>query len=112
MNAATLSRLLRRLPRRRRLEAPLRVFLALSTVLLLCATVLHRDDADGFQASHLFFMPRHTWEMDHGIGMLYEDAYYQRMDLEVLAEEKQVPVAIDPALPYHAVSLIRSASDA
>ncbi|CAN7609828.1 cysteine protease StiP family protein [Massilia sp. LjRoot122] len=32
--------------------------------------------------------------------------------LEVLAEEKQVPVAIDPALPYHAVSLIRSASDA
>ncbi|VXC10443.1 cysteine protease StiP family protein [Massilia sp. 9I] len=32
--------------------------------------------------------------------------------LEVLAEEKQVPVAIDPLLPYHAVSLIRSASDA
>jgi hypothetical protein len=32
--------------------------------------------------------------------------------LEVLAEEKQVPVAIDPALPYHAVSLIRSGSDA
>ena len=31
--------------------------------------------------------------------------------LEVLAEEKQVPVAIDPLLPYHAVSLIRSASD-
>lgn len=31
--------------------------------------------------------------------------------LEVLAEEKQVPVAIDPDLPYHAVSLIRSASD-
>ncbi|MCD2516944.1 cysteine protease StiP family protein [Massilia sp. G4R7] len=31
--------------------------------------------------------------------------------LEVLAEEKQVPVEIDPSLPYHAVSLIRSASD-
>ena len=31
--------------------------------------------------------------------------------LEVLAEEKQVPVEIDPGLPYHAVSLIRSASD-
>ncbi len=31
--------------------------------------------------------------------------------LEVLAEEKQVPVEIDPQLPYHAVSLIRSASD-
>lgn len=31
--------------------------------------------------------------------------------LAVLAEEKQVPVEIDPLLPYHAVSLIRSASD-
>ncbi|MGH8853878.1 MAG: cysteine protease StiP domain-containing protein, partial [Telluria sp.] len=31
--------------------------------------------------------------------------------LRVLAEEKQVPVEIDPALPYHAVSLIRSALD-
>ena len=31
--------------------------------------------------------------------------------LQVLAEEKQVPVEIDPALPYHAVSLIRSALD-
>jgi len=31
--------------------------------------------------------------------------------LEVLAAEKQVPVEIDPDLPYHAVSLIRSASD-
>ena len=31
--------------------------------------------------------------------------------LAVLAEEKQVPVEIDPDLPYHAVSLIRSASD-
>jgi hypothetical protein len=31
--------------------------------------------------------------------------------LLVLAEEKGVPVEVDPALPYHAVSLIRSASD-
>ncbi len=31
--------------------------------------------------------------------------------LVLLAEEKKVPVAIDPALPYYAVSLIRSASD-
>ena len=31
--------------------------------------------------------------------------------LAVLAEEKQVPVEIDPNLPYHAVSLIRSAAD-
>jgi hypothetical protein len=32
--------------------------------------------------------------------------------LRLLAEEKHVPVEIDPALPYQAVSLIRSASDA
>ncbi|MEH6433659.1 cysteine protease StiP family protein [Massilia sp. DD77] len=32
--------------------------------------------------------------------------------LMALAEEKNVPVECDPALPYHAVSLIRSASDA
>lgn len=31
--------------------------------------------------------------------------------LAALAEEKRVPVEIDPHLPYHAVSLIRSASD-
>lgn len=31
--------------------------------------------------------------------------------LAALAEEKQVPVEIDASLPYHAVSLIRSASD-
>ena len=31
--------------------------------------------------------------------------------LAALAEEKQVPVETDPTLPYHAVSLIRSASD-
>lgn len=31
--------------------------------------------------------------------------------LAALAEEKRVPVDIDPHLPYHAVSLIRSASD-
>ncbi|HET9492760.1 MAG TPA: hypothetical protein VFR15_00850, partial [Chloroflexia bacterium] len=76
-----------RLPRLRQIEAPLRAFLALTTVLLLCATVLHREDHDGFQASHLFFMPRYTWEMDQGRGMLYEEAYYERMDLDVLARE-------------------------
>jgi hypothetical protein len=31
--------------------------------------------------------------------------------LILLAEEKGVPVQIDPALPYYAVSLIRSAVD-
>jgi hypothetical protein len=80
-------RALRRMPARRRLEAHARVFIAVNTMLLLCATVLHREDSDGYQAAHLFFMPRHTWEMDHGRGMLYEEAYYRAMDLEVLAEE-------------------------
>jgi hypothetical protein len=87
VNAALGPRLARRLPARRQVEAPLRAFVAFTTVLLLCATVLHREDADGFQASHLFFMPRGSWEMDHGRGMMYEQAYYERMDLEVLAEE-------------------------
>lgn len=32
--------------------------------------------------------------------------------LRLLADEKDVPVEVDPALPYQAVSLIRSASDA
>ena len=32
--------------------------------------------------------------------------------LRVLAAEKQVPVSVDPELPYHAVSIIRSARDA
>lgn len=31
--------------------------------------------------------------------------------LQLLAREKQVPVLVDPELPYHAVSLIRSAQD-
>jgi hypothetical protein len=84
---AALTCLQRRLPTQRQIEAPVRVFLALTTVLLLCATVLHREDHDGFQASHLFFMPRYTWEMDHGRGMMYDEAHYERIDLEVLAGE-------------------------
>ena len=31
--------------------------------------------------------------------------------LVLLAQEKNIPVMVDPALPYHAVSLIRSALD-
>ena len=31
--------------------------------------------------------------------------------LVLLAQEKNIPVLVDPALPYHAVSLIRSALD-
>lgn len=45
--------------------------------------------------------------------LLLRDAHLPAVaHLCLLAEEKQVPVEIDPALPYQAVSLIRSASDA
>jgi hypothetical protein len=44
--------------------------------------------------------------------VLREAAHAATAHLRLLAEEKQVPVEIDPALPYQAVSLIRSASDA
>jgi len=43
--------------------------------------------------------------------VLRDPAAAEVAHLAVLAEEKQVPVEIDPDLPYHAVSLIRSASD-
>jgi hypothetical protein len=44
--------------------------------------------------------------------VLREAAASATAHLRLLAEEKQVPVEIDAALPYQAVSLIRSASDA
>jgi hypothetical protein len=45
--------------------------------------------------------------------LLLRDAHAPAVaHLRLLAEEKHVPVEIDPALPYQAVSLIRSASDA
>lgn len=43
--------------------------------------------------------------------VLRDPAAAEVAHLAVLAEEKRVPVEIDPHLPYHAVSLIRSASD-
>ena len=44
--------------------------------------------------------------------LLREALHPATAHLRLLAEEKQVPVEIDAALPYQAVSLIRSASDA
>lgn len=64
----------------------LRVFTAGMTLLLLTSTVLERPDRDGYQATHLYFMPRRTWEMDYGRGMLYSEDSYSLVDLEVLAE--------------------------
>lgn len=48
-----------------------RLFMACTTFLLLTITVLQTEDPDGYQATHLFFMPRSTWEMDGGVAMLY-----------------------------------------
>ena len=50
--------------------------LALITLLTLTITVPPRPDRDGFQAAHFFFMPRATWEMDEGRGMLHPEAWY------------------------------------
>ena len=43
--------------------------------------------------------------------VLRDPACAEVAHLAALAEEKRVPVEIDPTLPYHAMSLIRSASD-
>jgi hypothetical protein len=51
--------------------------LALITLLTLTIIVPARPDRDGFQAAHFFFMPRATWEMDEGRGMLHPDEWYE-----------------------------------
>lgn len=73
------------------LSRVLRVFMALSTFLLLTVTVLQTDDRDGYQATHLFFMPRDNWEMDLGQGMLFDEEHYQAVDLEIVREEAYGP---------------------
>lgn len=70
-----------------KLFAATRVFMACVTFLLLTMTVMQRVDRDGYQATHLFFMPRENWEMDEGRGMLHEEEYYRDIDAQVLAEE-------------------------
>ncbi|MGA7729762.1 MAG: hypothetical protein WCD37_00670 [Chloroflexia bacterium] len=74
-------------PRLASLDKGLRVVLALVSFFTLTLTVMHREDADGYQATHLFFMPRRNWEMDHGRGMLYEPHYYSKLDEAILLEE-------------------------
>jgi hypothetical protein len=49
---------------------------------------MQRDDVDGYQAAHLFFMPRQDWEMDEGVGMLHDSSYYQSEDNAALAVEE------------------------
>jgi len=64
-----------------------RVFVACCTLVTLTATIMHRPDHDGYQGTHLFFMPRKNWEMDEGRGMLYEEEHYRRADLYTAAAE-------------------------
>jgi hypothetical protein len=61
-----------------------RLFTACAALLLLTSTVLQHDDPDGYQATHLFFMPRQSWEMDGGVGMLHEPDYYTSIDRAAL----------------------------
>lgn len=65
----------------------LRIFVTFTTAMLVTSTIMYRPDHDGYQGTHLFFMPRESWEMDYGRGKLYEDAYYLGMDRLALAEE-------------------------
>lgn len=61
----------------------LRLLVACSTF-MLTLTVLQRNDSDGYQAAHLAFMPRSSWEMDQGRGMLYNESYYDTNELASL----------------------------
>lgn len=64
-----------------------RLIVACTTLVLLTVTILQRQDGDGYQATHLFFMPRNTWEMDQGRAMLYDEEHYHEMDLRAAAAE-------------------------
>jgi hypothetical protein len=64
-----------------------RLFMACLTFLMLTITIMQREDPDGYQATHLFFMPRQNWEMDLGREMLFKEEYYRNVDLDALAEE-------------------------
>lgn len=71
----------------RRISLVLRVFTALNILMLLTLVVPHREDHDGYQATHLYFMPRDNWEMDEGRGMLYEEEHYRRVEQLAAAKE-------------------------
>ena len=54
--------------------------LVVITVLGLTVTVPARSDPDGWQAAHLFFMPRASWERDHDVGMLQPESWYDTQE--------------------------------
>lgn len=73
---------------RQRLAIAARGFIAAATLILLTATVMYQPDRDGYQGTHLFFMPRESWEMDAGRGMLHGPDYYEAIDAEIANEER------------------------
>ena len=75
----------------RRLFLTARIFLICATLVLLTITVLQRPDHDGYQSTHLFFMPRETWEMDFGRGMLHTKEHYRQMDVYQTVAELHGP---------------------
>lgn len=77
----------RRTKWQQRLHRALCVWVALAVFSLLTATVWYKEDHDGYQGTHLFFMPRKTWERDEGRGMLYKEEHYRRIDRALAVEE-------------------------
>ena len=65
---------------RRALALAGRAYLALSAALFLTVTVPARPDPDGWQASHIVFMPRALWERDEDRGMLHPEAWYEAVE--------------------------------
>ncbi len=57
-----------------------RTALAVITLVGLTITVPARTDPDGWQAPHLFFMPRSSWERDQGEGMLHPAVWYDTQE--------------------------------
>ena len=75
-----------------------RAYLALSAALFLTVTVPARPDPDGWQASHIVFMPRALWERDEDRGMLHPEAWYEAVERgPTPAADADAPAAAGPA---------------
>jgi len=71
----------------RRFSKLLRLFMAANILVTLAATIMYRPDYDGYQGTHLFFMPRQTWDIDRSPELLFVPAEYKGVDfLAGLAE--------------------------
>ncbi|HUS16385.1 MAG TPA: hypothetical protein VM536_15415 [Chloroflexia bacterium] len=84
-----------RVPRPLRLTA--RLGLTALTVIFLTITVPARPDPDGWQAAHLFFMPRATWERDNDQGMLHPEWWYQAWEQGRITDAGAAPYVDDDA---------------